>query len=219
MELQHSNPSVDRLKRIEDYDWDGSFEFGCFSVVITDIIGTIAVDGYNPVSQTISSLAITDKAWIQDSGLDLFGLSFAACAAGFFYMNLGGWKWKVGTFFLLLLAVDIVLIAEHNKYAGREGVGAAIHIYCVGVLGVLFMLAPWWLAYGLQKIDPRWYRASLGCAIAWTILSPLFFFTPNGWDGAYERFISAIMIGWVAGASWLLAQVGRGQLRTDPIQS
>lgn len=187
--------------------------FGCISVVLTDIIGTVVVNGYNPISQTISDLAIERKAWIQDAGLDLFAFAFVACAIGLFSMNAGDWKWKTGAFMLLLLAVDILLIAEHNKYAGREGVGASIHIYCVYALGFLFTLAPWLIAFDLRHINRGWYRFSLGCAISWAILGPLFFFTPDAWDGAYERFISAIMISWVAGISWLLFQVGRGKLK------
>ena len=139
---------------------------GCISVVVTDIIGIIVVDNHNPISETISSLAITDYAWIQDSGLDLFALAFAACATGLFLMNLGDWKWKTGSSMLLLLAVDILLIAEHNQYAGREGVGASIHIYCVYVLGVLFTLAPFLISFGLSELKGSWSRYSLGTAIA-----------------------------------------------------
>ncbi|MBE9079931.1 DUF998 domain-containing protein [Romeria aff. gracilis LEGE 07310] len=161
------------------------------------------------MTQTISALAITEKAWIQDTGLDLFAASFFACAAGLLIMRLGDLKWKIGAAMLLLLAVDILLIAEHNQYAGREGVGAAIHIYCVYALGILFTLAPGLIAFGLRQVGKSWYRFSLGCAIAWVMFAPLFFFTPNAWNGAYERFVAAIMITWVAGVSWLLLQTGR----------
>lgn len=185
---------------------------GCISVVVTDIIGIIVVDNHNPISETISSLAITDYAWIQDSGLDLFALAFAACATGLLLINLGDWKWKTGSFMLLLLAVDILLIAEHNQYAGREGVGASIHIYCVYVLGVLFTLAPFLISFGLSELKGSWSRYSLGTAIAWAALCPIFFFVPDSWDGAYERFISLIVIAWVAAISWMLAKKGTGKL-------
>ncbi len=83
---------------------------GCISGLLTDFIGIVAVDGYNPIAQTISALAITEKAWIQDTGLNLFAASCAACAVGLFSMNLGDWKWKAGVSLLLLLAVDILLV-------------------------------------------------------------------------------------------------------------
>lgn len=50
-----------------------------------------------------------------------------ACAIGLYAWGLGVTKWKIGTFLLFLLGVDVVLIAEHNQYAGRERVGASIH--------------------------------------------------------------------------------------------
>ena len=193
--------------------------FGCVSVIVTDFIGIAAVDGYNPISQTISALAITEKAWIQDTGLNLFAASFVACAIGLFSMNLGGWKWKAGAFALLLLAIDVLLISEHDKYAGREGVGASIHIYCVYALGILFTLAPALLSSGLQKVGRGWQHFSRWAAICWAVLSPVFFFVPNGWDGAYERFISLIMITWVSLISWLLVQKGLRRRSISPFRS
>ncbi len=35
----------------------------------------------------------------------------------------------MGAALLVLLGINVILIAEHNQYAGREGVGASIHIY------------------------------------------------------------------------------------------
>ena len=48
--------------------------FGCIAAVVTDIIGIIVVEKHNPISETISALAITKYAWIQDLGLNLFAL-------------------------------------------------------------------------------------------------------------------------------------------------
>lgn len=102
-------------------------------MLLTDFIGIVVVDGYNPITQTISDLAIAKKAWIQDIGSNLFAAAFVTCAIGLFSMSLGGWKWKTGAAMLLLSDGDILLISEHDKYAGSEGVGAAIHIYLVCV--------------------------------------------------------------------------------------
>lgn len=190
---------------------------GCAALLLTDIIGIFAVEGYNPITQTISALAITEKAWIQDTGLNLYAVSFVACAIGLFSMNLGGWKWKTGVSMLLLLAVDILLISEHDKYAGREDVvGAEIHIYCVYALGLLFTLAPLLISFGLKKISRGWYLYSIATAISWMVLSAIFFLIPTGWDGAYERLISLITVAWVALISWLLFQKGLGKSSIAP---
>ncbi|KAI9132269.1 hypothetical protein ON05_001970 [Acaryochloris sp. CCMEE 5410] len=126
---------------------------------------------------------------------------------------MGKAKWKVGTAMLMLLGIDVLLISEHNKYAGRADIsGAAIHIYCVYALGILFTLIPILLAFGLRNVHPRWFTFSLGIGIAWAILSPIFFFVPTAWDGAYERFLALLMISWVIAISWLLFWRGNGGL-------
>lgn len=189
---------------------------GCISVVVTDLIGIVVVDGYNPIAQTISDLAINRKAWIQDIGLNLFAASFATCAVGLFSLNLGGWKWKTGAGMLLILAVDILIISEYDKYADRSSFGSTVHFTCVCVLGVLFTLAPALLSLSLHKVSRGWQLFSLWTAICWGVLSPIFFFIPNGWNGAYERFLSLIVILWVAFISWLLIQKGLNQRSISP---
>ena len=186
--------------------------FGCIAAVVTDIIGIIVVEKHNPISETISALAITKYAWIQDLGLDLFALGLIACAIGLFSWNLNGATWKIGAFLLFLLGIDIVLIAEHNQYAGREGVGASIHIQCVYVLGLLFTLLTLLFATGLRKLGRNWYRFGIGITIFWVISAPTFFIVPTNIDGAYERFTAMIMLTWVAAISWLLIRKGQGKL-------
>ena len=186
--------------------------FGCFAVIITDIIGILLVDDHNPISETISALAIEKYAWVQDTGLDFYAVGMIACAIALYNWKLGGTKWKIGTVLLLLLGIDVILIAEHNQYAGREGVGASIHIQCVYALAVLFAALTLLLASGLRKVGHNWYRFSIGTGIVWIVLAPIFFFVPTNIDGAYERFISLIMIAWVAAISWLLIQKGQGKL-------
>lgn len=185
---------------------------GCFAAIASNIIGVIVVEDHNPISQTISALAIEKYAWIQDIGLDMFATGLIACALGLYVWNLNGIRWKIGNFLLLLLGIDIYIIAEHNKYAGRPGVGANIHIYCVYALGLLFTALTLLLAFGLRKVGRNWYRFSIGTSIFWIVLAPIFFFVPTNIDGAYERFISLIMITWVAAISWLLIKKGRGKL-------
>ena len=186
--------------------------FGCFSVIIANIIGVIVVENHNPISETISALAITKYAWIQDLGLNLYAAAMIACAIALYGWNLSGLRWKIAAVLLGLLGIDVILIAEHNQYAGRPGVGASIHIQCVYALAVLFAAITLLLSFGLRRVGRNWYRYSMGTAIVWTVLAPIFFFVPTNIDGAYERFISLITISWVAAISWLLIKKGRGQL-------
>lgn len=186
--------------------------FGCFSAIFTDIVGIILVENHNPISETISALAIKKYAWIQDTGLVLYAVAMMACAIALYAWNLGKTRWKIGTFLLGLLGIDVVLIALHNQYAGREGVGASIHIQCVYALAILFTALTLLLSFGLRRIGRNWYRYSIGTTIVWTVLAPIFFFVPTNIDGAYERFISLITLAWVAAMSWLLIKRGQGKL-------
>ena len=189
---------------------------GCIAAIATDIIGIIVVQDHNPISETISSLAIEKSAWIQDIGLDFYAAGMIACGIGLYVLNLEGLRWKIGAVLLGLLGIDVILIAEHNQYAGREGVGASIHIQCVYVLAVLFAAISLLLSFGLRRVGRNWHRYSLGTAIVWTVLAPIFFFVPTNIDGAYERFISLITISWVAAMSWLLIRRGQGKLSFTP---
>lgn len=186
--------------------------FGCLSAIVSDIIGIIVVEKHNPISETISALAITKQSWIQDLGLNLFAFGIVACAIALSRWRFNKFKWKIGSLLLFLLGIDIVLIASHNQYAGREGVGASIHLQCVIVLAILFTLVCILLASGLRKAGRNWYRYSMATGIFWLVLSPIFFIVPTKVDGAYERFIALIMIAWVAAVSWLLVKHGRGKL-------
>jgi hypothetical protein len=177
---------------------------GCFGAIAANIVGIILVEQHNPISETISKLAIGKYAWIQDLGLDLFAATILATAIGLYTLRLESIRWKIGTALLVLLSIDVVLIAEHNQYAGRAGVGASIHIQCVYALGLLFALATFLLAFGLRKVSRTWYRFSLGTSILWTVLGPIFFWVPTLWDGAFERFVALIMVTWFAAISWLL---------------
>ena len=188
--------------------------FGCVSVIIADIIGILIVEDHNPISETISSLAIKKYAWVQDLGLDLYAAAMIACGIALYTWNLDGLRWKIGTVLLGILGIDVILIAEHNQYAGREGVGASIHIQCVYALAVLFAAITLLLSFGLRRVGRNWHRYSLGTSIVWIVLAPIFFFVPTNVDGAYERFISLITISWVAAMSWLLIKRGQGKLST-----
>ena len=79
-------------------------------------------------------------------------------------------------------------------------------------LALLFAALTLLLASGLRKAGRNWYRFSIGTAIFWIVLAPIFFFVPTNIDGAYERFISLITIAWVAAISWLLIRKGQGKL-------
>lgn len=184
---------------------------GCVLVTAANFIGILVVDAHNPISETISKLAIGEHAWIQDLGLDAFAIGLFSLALGLHLTLSGGWRWQAGLVLLILLGVDVLLIAEHNQYAGRPGRGAAIHIYCVYALYGLFSLITFLLAANLKKLGDRWRRFSLSISVSWLVLAPLFFVVPTRWDGAFERFLALFLLAWVGGLAWQLSSTYSAQ--------
>ena len=179
---------------------------GCVLVSLADLVGTI-VKGHNPISQTISKLAIGEHAWIQDVGLDAYAVGVFALAVGLFLVVSGGWRWYTGLVLLVLLGIDIVFISEHNQYAGRPGRGAAIHIYLVYALYALVAAIPLFLAEGMRRFDKRWRVGSWAMSLSWLVLAPFFFFVPDTMNGAYERFLALFLVVSVASVGYKLTQV------------
>ena len=184
---------------------------GWVSVLVADVVGILLVERHNPIRETISRLAVGRYAWIQDLGLDLFAVGVAACAIGLFSWRRGGTAWRTGLVGLLLLAADLVLIAEYNQYAGQGNRDGAIHTFAVYCLYGLFAISTLLLSSGLRRAGTDWRRFDLGIFIAWTVLAPFLFLVPTAWDGAYERFLGLILLAWFAGISALLIRRrGRG---------
>jgi hypothetical protein len=184
---------------------------GSFAAVIANFVGIIVVEEHNPISETISKLAIGEYAWIQDVGLDFYAAGVVACAVGLYAWNLSKIRWKLGALCLVSLGVIVILIAEHNQYAGQpENNGQAIHRQLVYAFGILFALSTLLFAFGLRRVGQNWYRFSMGMTIGWVLLAPVFYYVPTAWDGAYERFLGLLVFSWTVGISWLLIQRGVG---------
>ena len=190
---------------------------GCASVVASDIIAWSLVENYSPISQTISDLAAGASSWLLDLGLYLFAAAWFAVAVGSWAWRLAGLSWRIAAASAALLGLDILIIASFNQYAGQENLGANVHLKAVYALGVLFALACLLASLGLRKLSGSLGRSSLIVGIAWTILSPLFFFVPDAWNGAYERFLAVMLVTWLAALSWLLLQRSGGDYGPAPI--
>ncbi|EAZ88961.1 DUF998 domain-containing protein [Crocosphaera chwakensis] len=174
-------------------------------VVLTDFIGIIVVDSYNPIKQTISNLAIGDYAWIQDIGLNLYGIGLIVCAIALWRWNLGDWRWQLGATLLFFLGIDILIISEHDQYAKLpNSSGFSVHLYAVYVLGLIFPLICFLLSFGFRKISRRWQYFSLAIAVVWLIFAPPFFQISTAFNGLYERFVALILLCWTTAISWLI---------------
>lgn len=175
---------------------------GCFAVLTGDIVGIAVHEAHNPISNTISMLAIGKYGWIQDVGLDIFALGFLAIAVGLFFWKNRGTKWLISLLIIVLISIDLVLIAEHNQYAGRPGY--TIHRKLVYILAVLFPALNFLICFDLKKLNNFLKKFSLYTGFIWLILAPFFPLIPDKWDGAYERFVCALLVIWPAVISYHL---------------
>lgn len=175
---------------------------GCVAVIAGDIIGIAVHEKHDPISDTISMLAIGKYGWIQDWGLDLLALGFLAVATGLYNWKRKGTKWIISLIILVLISVDLVLIAEHNQYAGRPGY--TIHRKLVYILAGLFLLLNIMISFDLKSLKPYLKRFSFWIASLWLIFAPLLPLIPDSWDGAYERLVSTLLVVWLAVVSYHL---------------
>ncbi|MCG7600119.1 DUF998 domain-containing protein [Halomonas sp. McH1-25] len=184
---------------------------GSLGVIIGNLVGIMVYEKHDPISETISALAVGKYSWILDSSLCLFAVGLLACATGLYRWSLDGAKWKTASVLLGLLSMDIVIIALYNQYAGTQHPGMKVHLYAVYTLGVLVSLTAFLLVSGLQEIEitRSWGKYSVWFGVSWTILAPPFFFVSTAWEGAYERMLGLMLVSWVALLSWLVLQHGR----------
>lgn len=181
--------------------------FGCFAVIAADLIGIALHEAHDTIADTISMLAIGKYGWIQDLGLDLLGIGFLALAIGLYLWKKSGAAWIIGLILLVLIAADLILIAEHNQYAGRPGY--KIHRKLVYILAIFFPSLLFTLSGALEKIKPFLKKFSRGIAIAWLLTAPLMPFIPNSLDGAYERLVSTLIVVWLGTVSYCLYRLKR----------
>jgi hypothetical protein len=185
---------------------------GCAFILAGNIAGIVVVERHNPIADTISDLAAGHQAWLQDGGLILFALGLLACGVGMWRWRLGGAAWRLAAALMVVAALDVGLIAGHNEYGDRDNEKYVIHMQLVYVLGGLFAAIPTLAAGGLRRIGRRWQMISYATTVAWVALAPGFFLAANSWDGAYERFLGVIIVGWVAMLSWLMMRAGWGRV-------
>ena len=177
---------------------------GAWGVLVADLVAILLVERHDPIAETISKLAVGPHAWIQDLGLNVFGIGIALCAAGLILWRAGGLAWRAGILLLALLGLDVVVIAEYNQYAGELGEDATVHRALVYVLYVLFAGTSLLLAHGLGRAGRRWKTGSLLAGALWIVLAPVLLVVPTSIDGAYERLVGLVLLGWVAAISILL---------------
>jgi hypothetical protein len=171
---------------------------GCVVAVVLDFVGLGLSDRIGMIRHTISNLAAAKGgSWaddIADLGLYAFVAAVLATTAGLARWRIDRLDWKLGAVMLVTVAVCVTLIAGYEAYT--TGKGPMIHYKLVYVLGAAFPLAVLLTAGQFWCIDKRLGIALYAGGALWAALAPLLFVVPTGWDGAYERVLAGLMLGW-----------------------
>lgn len=176
--------------------------FGCVVVIAANLIGILVHEKHDPISDTISMLAIGKYGWIQDWGIIILALGYLALAVGLYTWKRKGFKWIISLIILVLISADLVLIAEHNQYLGRPGTN--IHLELVYLLAGLFLLLTILISFDLIYLKTYLKKFSLWIASLWLVSAPLLQLIPDNLDGAYERLVCILFVVWPAVVSYHL---------------
>lgn len=178
---------------------------GCVAVVAANLIGIAVHEKHDPISDTISMLAIGRYGWIQDWGLDILAMGYLALSIGLYIWKRKGTKWILSLVILVLISINLILIAEHNQYAGRPGNN--IHRELVYILAGLFLVLNILISFDLKYLKPFLKKFSLWIASLWFIFAPLLMLIPDSLDGAYERLICILLVVWPATVSYQIFKI------------
>ena len=165
--------------------------------IAADVVSWLLADGYNPVAQSVSALAVGPSSWLIDLGLWSFVLACLTVAVGL-------WTWmsderlaNATAAALILVGVCVGVVARVNQYAGTDNPNANVHLWAVCLLGASFALTSFLAAQALGRHSPGLARFSLGIAIAWVVICPIYWFFTDAWSGAVERLLALLMVGWL----------------------
>ncbi len=184
---------------------------GCLGLIAGNVAGVMVVEKHDLVADTISDLAAGRHAWIQDAGLIIHAIGLMACGAAVWRWRADPRRWRVAAALLALMGVVLIVIAGHNEYGDNDSEKYEIHRYAVYVFGVLFAFTPALLARGLRPLGRAWWRLNVATSVFWVAFAPYFFLIPTAWDGAYERGLAVILLGWMILFCGLLIRQGRRQ--------
>lgn len=182
---------------------------GAVGLVVGNIAAGMIVPNHDWVAETISDLGAGKHEIVQDVALHGFAAAFLAAAIGAANLHLGGKRWSLGVLCLALLALCVEMVAVRNEYGDGDSDGIVIHGYLVYALGGLFGAVTLLMADGLERFAPSLRLASYGVAAIWAFAAPAFFFVSTEIDGAWERGLGLIAVGYVLMLSWVFFRAVR----------
>jgi hypothetical protein len=177
---------------------------GPLVLVIADVTAGLSSPSYSYIDDSISSLALTSRGWVQTIGFLTIGLLVEIFVAGLLFDIRPAWGFHFGIGLLVFFGFGMLLIgAFHTDPAGT------LHRSLEGRLHATAATASFWLFPGGMALiapslhrDPNW-RNIFVYTLAACLLDVALVITMGvlidviSWFGALERLTVANMVVWV----------------------
>ena len=184
---------------------------GVLIVIAADVLSWFIAEGYSPISQSISALAVGRASWLIDLGLWAFALACVAVGGGMLGLGVPARGWRLASIATVTIGFEVAVVAMANQYAGSENPGANVHTLAIALLYLSFGAAALAGRPGLQHLGSSAAGYSRTAGWIWIILAPIYYFWyPSGWAGLFERALALLMLVWLlAVAAQVRADGGR----------
>jgi hypothetical protein len=176
---------------------------GPIVLIIANLIASFSVSDYNPIQDSISSLAWTPLGWLQSIGFLAIGLLIEVFAAGLFFSIHGAWGFRLGIGLLVCFGFGLLLIGafREDPVGGSHTIQGTIHTVTAAIVFSIFPIASLLIAISLRK-DSYWkglfIHTIVVTSVALTfVIGHIFLPAKPNWLGLYERILVANTVIWV----------------------
>ena len=176
---------------------------GPFVLILTDLIAAFSEPKYDPIRDSISSLALTPMGWVQTIGFLAIGLLVEVFVAGLLFSIRRGWGFGLGISLLVCFGFGLLLIGAFrtDPVGALHTIEGAIHSATANIVFWLFPIAILLLAPSIKN-DPNWenffiYTVATGVLALALIIGQVCLPAQLSWFGLYERVLVANAVIWV----------------------
>jgi hypothetical protein len=176
---------------------------GPIILVIANLIASFSVSDYNPIRDSISSLAWTPMGWLQSIGFITVGLLVEVFTTGLLFSIHGAQGFRLGIALLVCFGFGLLLIGafREDPVGGSHTIQGTIHTVTAAIVFSIFPIASLLIAFSIRK-DTYWKGLFIhtivvtGLASAF-VIGNLFLPSKPNWLGLYERILVANTVIWI----------------------
>lgn len=180
---------------------------GSLALPITDVIAILLRPGYNPLSTSVSRLALGPTGWIQGIGLYIGGIGAIALALGLSLALSKQWEVRLGEVLIFLVGVGLMLAATFHTDPHRHefDLHGKIHEWVSFASGVFILPAFFLVSPGIRN-NRHLFAYTIIAGILQIILEVGRGRLPSNWVlfGLHERLIGANAVLWIIVIAWAI---------------